>query len=317
MESSRTKTRIQPAGSMDSGARGRMNVPGAVGPSACLRCAFALGLLFVLGLGGCATKANHYNLAVAHHEKHRLPEAIQEYRQAIRENPADPKPQFNLAVIYQDQGRWDEAEKIYMELVRKHPDYAAAWVNLASIREQAGDREGAEKLYKRAVEATRDDAAPLSQYGFFLLRRDRPADAAECFWEALKREGSCANAYFGLGEIAEKSGDPAAAIRQYENAARRNPVDFEARLRAAQVATSLNDRSRAISHLQEAVALNPDRGDVFLLLGKLLREDGQMKEAEKAVEEASKHGAPEAECNRELTVIYERLAEEAGRGSGS
>lgn len=210
----------------------------------------------------------------------------------------------------------DEAGKIYRELVERHPDYAAAWVNLASIREQAGDHEEAERLFRRGVEATRDDSAPLSQYGFFLLRRDRPAEAAEVFREALKRDASCANACFGLGEIAEKSGERAEALRWYERAARYNPTDFEARLRAARIAASLGDRPGAIAHMQAAVALKPDRGDAFLVLGQLLREDGQMKDAERAVEEAAKHGAPEAECNRELAVIYRNLADEAERKGG-
>ena len=63
--------------------------------------------------------------------------------------------------------------------------------------------------------------------------------------------------------------------------------------------------------LQKAASLNPARGDINLQLGTLLREEGKLKDAEKALELAKRAGAPQADCDRELSIVYGKLGEEA------
>jgi len=268
------------------------------------------GLLAVSGCAGGG--ADPYNRAVEHYGRGRVNESIGEYQQAIRVNPSDPLPKFNLAVIYQDQGRKDEAEKLYRAILAQHPEFAPAWSNLASLQEAGGQMGAAEQSYRRAVEADRSDSWSASQFGYFLLRAGRLDEASALFEEALRRNPKCANAWFGLGEIAEKRDDMRTALKSYDRAMFYNPSDIQALLRSADLRVRKGDRAGAVALLRRATVLDPRRGDIHFLMGRLLSEDGKWKEAEKAFELARQNGVPPAECDRELGIIYARLAEECG-----
>ena len=239
-------------------------------------------------------------------------ESVEAYKQAIILNPSDPRPKFNLAVIYQDQGKLDEAERLYKTIVEHNPDFAPAWSNLASIQEKRGQAEEAEKYHRRAMEADRDGCAAASQFGYFLLRAQRSDEAAAVFEQSIEKDPRCANAWFGLGLIAEARGDLRTALRSYDKVLIYNPSDLEAYRRSAEhhdFQGREGPSGRSASKGGEAWI--PARGDINLLLGKLLREEGQLKDAENALELARKSGAPPAECDRELSIVYWELCEEA------
>jgi len=267
---------------------------------------------FLALLASCASGGlDPYNRAVEHYSLGRLDESVEAYKQAIILNPSDPGSRFNLAVIYQDQGKLDEAERHYRAIVEKNAEFAPAWSNLASIQERRGQTEEAEKSHRRAMQADRDGCAAPSQFGYFLLRAQRADEAAAVFEQSIKKDPRCANAWFGLGLIAESKDDRRTALRSYDNALIYNTSDLQAYLRSADIRIAMGERAAAVELLQKAARLAPDRGDINLLLGRLLREEGKFKDAEKALEEARKTGASPVECDRELSMVYGKLCEEA------
>jgi tetratricopeptide (TPR) repeat protein len=272
--------------------------------------AFILACLILLS--ACASGgADPYNRAVEDYCMGRLSESVEFYKQAIILNPSNPLPKFNLAVIYQDQEKFEEAERLYRTIVEHNPGFAPAWSNLASIQEKRGQADEAEKSHRCAIEADRDGCAAASQFGYFLLRAQRTDEAAAVFEHSIKKDPRCANAWFGLGLIAEAKGDHRMALLSYDKALIYNPSDLEAYQRSAEIMISQGERGRAVGLLQKAASLDPARGDINLLLGKLLMEEGKLKDAEKAFELARKTGASSAECDRELSIVYGKLCEEA------
>ncbi|MGO9416236.1 MAG: tetratricopeptide repeat protein [Syntrophobacteraceae bacterium] len=270
-------------------------------------------LVCLIVLSACASGGTDpYNRAVEDYCMGRLSESVESYKQAIILNPSDPRPEFNLAVIYQDQGKLEEAERLYRTILERNPGYAPAWSNLASIQEKRGQADEAEKSHQRALEADRNGCAAASQFGYFLLRAQRRDEAAAVFDHSINMDSRCANAWFGLGMIAEAKGDLPTALRSYDKALIYNPSDLEACRRSAEIMISQGERGRAVGLLQKAASLDPARGDINLLLGKLLLEEGKLKDAEKALELARKTGAPSAECDRELSIVYGKLCEQAG-----
>ncbi|MFZ0928362.1 MAG: tetratricopeptide repeat protein [Syntrophobacteraceae bacterium] len=271
---------------------------------------FILACLFFLS--ACASGGSDpYNRAVENYCMGHLSESVESYRQAIILKPSDPQPKFNLAVIYQDQGKLEEAEKLYKTILEHDPRFAPAWSNLASIQEKRGQADEAEKSHRRALEVDRDGCAAASQFGYFLLRAHRVDEAAAVFEHSIEKNPRCANTWFGLGLIAEAKGDQRTALRSYDKALIYNSSDLEAYVRSAKIMISRGERGPAIGLLQKAANLDPARGDINLLLGELLLEDGKLKEAENAFELARKTGAPLAECDRELSIVYGKLCEEA------
>ena len=275
-------------------------------------------MVFLVLFSGCATAGRDpYNRAVEQYSKGRISESVDGYTQAMRLNPSDPRPKFNLAVIYQDQGRLDEAEKLYKAILEQHPGYAAAWANLASIQEKRGQTVEAEQSYRRAVDAEPDNSWTAAQFGYFLLRAERRDEAVLMFVESAKRNPRCANAWYGLGLIAEEKGDTSSALKGFDKTAIYNPSDVQAYLRAADIYIARGDRKSAVELLQKAVGAAPSRGDLHLLMGRLLREEGMYKEAEKALELAGKTGAPAFECDSELSIVYGKLSEQAAAKAGT
>jgi len=209
--------------------------------------------------------------------------------EAIRANPDDPKPKFNMAVIFQDQGRVEEAEAIYRAILDRNPGYAPAWSNLASVQEKRGQADAAEKSYRRALEVDRDNPWAASQFGYFYFRAGKLDEARALFEESLRRNPRCSNAWFGLAEIAEKRGDAAAAIKDYDKAILFNPSDLPAYLRAADLRIARGEREAAIGLLRRA-SRSIRAGRYPFFAWSPLREAGKWKEAEKAFDEAKDTG---------------------------
>ena len=90
-------------------------------------------------------------------------------------------------------------------------------------------------------------AAPQrAQFGFFLLRADRRDEAGAVFEQSIDQNPRCANAWFGLGLLAEGKGDHRTALRNYDRALIYNPSDLEACLRSANIMISRGDAVHAI-----------------------------------------------------------------------
>ncbi len=271
----------------------------------------ALILACLIFLSACASGGgNPYNRAVEDYNMGHIGQCCDAYRQAIVLSPSHPRPRFNLAVIYQDQGKSKEAEELYREVVNQNPGFAPAWSNLASILEDRGQPGEAETLHRRAMEADRDGCAAASQFGYFLLRAQRGDEAEAIFEQTKEKNPRCANAWFGLGLIAEAKGDCRKALQDYDKTSIYNPSDLEAYLRSSRILISLGQEARAAGLLQKAASLDRSRGDINLLLGTVLREEGKFKEAEEAFELAEKTGASPSECDRELSIVYGKLCEQ-------
>ena len=156
-----------------------------------------------------------------------------------------------------------------------------------------------------------------SQFGYFLLRAQRVDEAGTIFEQSIKENPRCANAWFGIDLIAEEKGDQRLALRSYDRALIFNPFDLQACLRSAGIRISRGERAAAEELLQKAASLDPARGDIQLRLGTLLREEGKLKDAEKTLEQAKTAGAPPAECDLELSLVYGELCEEAAANCGA
>ena len=268
------------------------------------------GLMMLSGCAATPRPLAHYQRGIDYHGKGQWGEAIREYQRAIDLDPADPDPRFNLGVLYQDRGNLKEAKEQYQAILDRHRDYAPAWINLASLQEIEGDMQTAEAFYARARQADPVGSVPATQMGFFLLRRQRPDDAAAAFTEALRRDPQSANGHYGLASIAEARGDYQLALKHFVQAVQSNPRDLQACLKAGELSGRLGLRDDAIRYLRRAALLDPVRGETYLQLGLLLRDEQRWKAAEQAFREALAQGARPAECHRELSRIYERLAVE-------
>jgi len=83
-------------------------------------------------------------------------EAIPEYEESVRINPADVETQANLATAYLEQGRLADAELVLNGIVAIEPDNAAAQNGLGVLAIQRQDGTAARGHFEKAVQLDPD-----------------------------------------------------------------------------------------------------------------------------------------------------------------
>ena len=138
----------------------------------------------------------------------RLDEAIAEFRQSLRLNPASAPTQYNLGFALSARGRRDEAITAFQEALRIDPDYAQAHNNLGALLQLSGQEDAAIDHYRRAAALRPDNVESHTNLGHLLAVRGRAAEAAAQFSEALALRGDNVQALAGLAWIRATAADP-------------------------------------------------------------------------------------------------------------
>ncbi|MEW6668809.1 MAG: tetratricopeptide repeat protein [Thermodesulfobacteriota bacterium] len=163
-----------------------------------------------------------FNLACLLLSKGRAEEAITEFREAVRIFPLNPAFHNGLGNALLSQGRYAEATAHLREAVRIWPDYPEALTNLGSALRQQKDWEEAANQLRKAL-------------------RIKPVPEA----------------YHNLGLLFAAQGQFRHAISQYEHALRIKPSDGRVHNDLAAALYALGHKEKAMSHLTEALRLNP------------------------------------------------------------
>ena len=148
----------------------------------------------------------------------RLPDAIEQYKHAIRRDTNNEAAIFQIARLYTLTRQYPlaiAAWERYVEVTGKNP---AAWNNLARTHEIAGNWKEAEACYVSALNADALHEQTRVNYGIFLARRGRIDEASEQMSRALPPQ----QVQYNLGSVYELAGD-------FDNArtANRNALDMD------------------------------------------------------------------------------------------
>jgi tetratricopeptide (TPR) repeat protein len=178
--------------------------------------------------------------------------AIEQYRRAIKVNPADPEPYFGLAEIYVRFGKWHSAITEYAmavelkldsafyryklamayihaemipeaasqmeQAVQITPDDAFYWFELASMYADMREDAKAVETMKQAVTLSPNDDYYSSRLGMLYMRIDEPEHAADAFRESIRINPRKQAYKFLLGDIYQCQGFEARAESQYNEA---------------------------------------------------------------------------------------------------
>ena len=88
-------------------------------------------------------------------------EAISEYEESVKMNPADTATQANLATAYLETGRLADAERVYKAIVAIEPSNAAAQNGLGVLAIQRQDGTAARGYFEKAWNSTRTLLRPI------------------------------------------------------------------------------------------------------------------------------------------------------------
>ena len=211
---------------------------------------------------------NNLGYALAGQKKYS--EAIPLYEAALRIRPNQAEVHNNLGNALSEVGKIDEAIQHYLVALAQKPDHADAHNNLGIALAMKGKLDEAIPHFQAAIRAKPGYASAHSNLGNALAAQHKLDEAIKEYKEALRLKPEDAQAHNNLGNALAVQGKAAEATEHYREALRLNADNPEAHFNLALALLSQGKRDEATAHLTEAVRLKPDYQAAQTQLNSLL-----------------------------------------------
>ncbi len=237
-------------------------------------------------------------------EEKRLPEAMEQFEQALRLNSNYADAHCNLALVLEQMNRQQEAIAHCEEALRLKPAYPEAHQNLGILLAKAGRLWEAIEHYQKALEEKPFFPDAENSLGSALAQTGRPEEALEHFKNALILKPDFADAHFNLGNVLALLGQSQQAIEHYQQALALNPNDPDYYYSLGNALTGTGRPGEAIGYFRQALSLKPGYVEVYNGLGFALIQLGRPKEAIAHCEQALRLKPDYTDAYYNLALAY-------------
>ena len=166
----------------------------------------------------------------------RKEDAIEAFRQALKQNPDNVDAMRSLANVFlRDRERLDDAEALLRRATQLAPDFTGAWLLLGGV----------------------------------LHEKKRNVEAVDCYRKAVELEPGNAFAWGALGNAHAFSGDPDKAAAAYAKSVALDPDAPAMQMGYAHVLKTLGDQPRSLAAYRAAIRAKPDFGEVYWSMANL------------------------------------------------
>jgi tetratricopeptide (TPR) repeat protein len=187
----------------------------------------------------------HYNLGNALATQGRLTEAIEHYQAALQVQPRSAAIRFALGEAFRRSGRTAEAEAQYLQALSGDSETAEVWYRLGNALLNGGRWPESAQAFARAVKLKPDFPDALINYAGVLAQLGRNDEAAAEFRAALAFEPNAADVHNDFGGVLAQSGHLPEARAEFETALRLKPDYSEARNNLERVKRMISARPAA------------------------------------------------------------------------
>jgi len=147
-------------------------------------------------------------------------------REAVQRFPESAEAQFRLGSSLERGGSYAAAEKVFLELLHMRPNDAAAQNYLGYMWADKGENlEKAHELLEKAVGREPRNGAYLDSLGWVYFRLGKLEAAQASLVEAHRREPDDPTIEEHLGDLSERQGNVARAVRHWERALSLKPEE--------------------------------------------------------------------------------------------
>jgi tetratricopeptide (TPR) repeat protein len=251
-----------------------------------------------------ATAPNDYRalnlLGIVRAQQRREPEAEQLFQQAIQQRQDFASAHVDLGLLYVQVNRQDDAVAQFKEALRLEPARSEAALGLVNIwRVQAkeamgsGDLEKALSLLIQARKLTPQNAQVDFEFGMVALRMSLLPDAVQAFQEVLGVRKDDCSAIYGLGRAQIGLSKFQEARELFERYVRLRPEDASGHYALGFSLQALQQAAEARRELEKSIAIQPAQTESYFQLGLLDLEanslDGAVRRFKKALERDPNH----------------------------
>lgn len=146
-------------------------------------------------------------------------------KQAAEDKKSLAETNVQLGLAYLQQGKLEIAQEKLLSAIEIEPDLPSAHIALAILNEQFNRPEQADRFYRQAIDLNPEDGVAHNNYGAFLCKQQRYAEAVAHYRKAVKDPiySTPELAYENAGICAVQSGKVAEAEENFRLALNINP----------------------------------------------------------------------------------------------
>jgi tetratricopeptide (TPR) repeat protein len=216
----------------------------------------------------------------------KLPEAIQQYNQALQLQPNFADAHSDLGNALAAQGKLEAAIQQYEQAIRLKPDFADARNNLGLALAAEGKLGQAVEQYEQALQLKPDNANVQVSYGAALAAQGKLDEAVQHYQQALQLDPDSAKACYNLGIVLAALGKLDEAIQSFERAIQLDPNYAKAHNNLGNALAKQGRLLDAVQHYEQALQINPDYIEAHFNLANALVALGKPAEAAAYLQQA-------------------------------
>ena len=214
------------------------------------------------------------NLGIVLTQAHRAAEAIEPLIDAQSQKPKEFRPAFHLAEAYLDAAHLDQAESTFKLALALNNKSAPAEYGLARAIARQGRLDDAVPHYKNAASLDPQYTEAILELADLYLDKKQPAGAIEIY----KQFPQSPAAQERLGTLLIEQNQPEDAITPLEFAVAKAPNSAN-RNNLIQAYLRTKNTAKALPLVNQQLATNPKDLDLYMLRGRILRDQKNFKEA--------------------------------------
>lgn len=199
---------------------------------------------------------------------------------------SDPVLLHNKGLSFQNDENWYAAIEQYQEALRENPSYQPSFQGLAECFYALSEYEQALDQIIKAQEFKKSDPILMNLHAFILVGLGKTTEASSLFSLVLKTWPNDINARFGAAEIELIAGKTTSASSLYLDALKRFPENRKALLSLALLSQKSGNTVAARDYIRKALEFHGDNPQVFYFAAYVSIMDGQIGEAENRLRNA-------------------------------
>ena len=214
----------------------------------------------------------------------RLGDAIADYERALAISPDDAGLNYNLGLAFAQTGNFRSARSAFARAIALKPDFAEAHGNLGIAHQELGEASDAVAAFEQALTLQPDSPVLLNNLGLALQEAERASDALDAFERALQLDPGNAQVLCNKGNLLCEMRDWGTASSAYSAALAQLPDLAEAHFGLGYVAFRTGDERDADARLSKCLQLHPGDARALAYLSLVQSSDEFGPEAEPLVD---------------------------------